>query len=156
MRKKVLKAFLKFCKNIKKSVWPKYFPVCSKALMWLWHLGTLPHWAQAGYFFKINLKTSFMPEDMQEHEVKLAVWKTSSNWQKKDFSLHKTPANHNTALGHVSNQNIQSVFPCQSSYDSSHCFRIPLYFKWIDLSGHSLSTDSQLLCASSCQVQSSN
>lgn len=77
---------------------------------------------------------------MQEHEVKLAVRKTSSNWQKKNH--YTKPQQIITALGQVSNQNIQSTFPCQSSYDSSHCFRTPLCYKWIDLSGHSAQTQN--------------
>lgn len=78
-----------FCMNIKKSIWPKYFHVCSKILMWLWQLGVLPHWAQAASCIKINLKALFLPEDMQEHEVKHAVWKTSSNWKNKIFPYPK-------------------------------------------------------------------
>lgn len=140
--KKGSEVFLKLCKNTRKSIWPKYFSVCSKAPMWLWQLRALPHCAQAVYCIKLNLKASFMPEDMQEHEVKLTVLKTSLNWQKNNFSLHKAPAIHNTALGQVSNQNMQSAFPCQSSYDSSHYFRIPLYYKRIDLSGHSAQTQN--------------
>lgn len=50
--------------------------------------------SQAAYYIKNTRKISFLPEDMQEHDVKLAVRKT----EVRTDQLQTKAANHSTAL----------------------------------------------------------
>lgn len=140
-----------FCMNIKKSIWPKYFHVCSKILMWLWQLGVLPHWAQAASCIKINLKALFLPEDMQEHEVKHAVWKTSSNWKKIIFPYPKPQQTITQLYAKSVTKTLRVHFlasPAMTAATVSESFVLQ-----VDWLVRPLSTDSELLCALSSAKQ---
>lgn len=54
--------------------------------------------SQAAYYIKNTRKISFLPEDMQEHDVKLAVRKTEVQTDNFFYQLQTKAADHSTAL----------------------------------------------------------
>lgn len=93
--RKSQKYFLSFHKNIKKLESNQNVSLCVLRLekghltsspavtLAVGNIATLS--LQAAYCIKTNLKISFLPKDMQEHELKLAVRKTEVWTDKKKF-----------------------------------------------------------------------